>query len=80
LFFTEQTRVVERPVYKTDPFQNYTNDEVREGINYSVRYVCNEPLFKSEQYYTWVVWQDYLERTNRMDDYNYWIMSYAFNI
>ena len=69
----------ERPIYKTDPVQNYSNNEVRTAITYSIRYVCNEYLFKDEHYPDWLLWKDYESRVTNAS-YNYWIMCYAFNI
>ena len=81
LLFTEQTTIqyFSRPVYKTDPFQNYTNDEVRTAINYSVTYLDNPNLLQVGDYPAWIQWKDYESRVTDAS-YSYWVVCYAFNI
>ena len=58
---------------------DYSNGMVRDAIDWSCRYVCNEPLFESEQYPGWLLWKDYESRAVNAS-YNFWIISYSFGI
>ena len=75
--FTEITYI--SPSVTDNVTNDYSNGMVRDAINFSNRYVCDEPLFKSEQYPGWLLWKDYEDRVTDAS-YNYWIISYSFGI
>lgn len=67
------------PANSNNVHQNYSNDMVRNAIDYSSRYVTDEALFKSEQYPGWILWKDYESRVTNAS-YTFWILSYSFGI
>lgn len=75
-----------RPILKKGPYENYTNNEVRNAINYCNRYIENPDLLKNEQPLIYEEWSSYKARVcpdgkrNDMSCYNYWILSFAFCI
>jgi len=67
------------PNNKLTPFENYTNEEVRDGINWSYQYVCNPDKLEQDCPVAFMAWRDYESRVENAN-YNYWIISYAFGI
>ena len=67
------------PINVSSSYENYSNSMVRDAINYSICYVCNESRFENEQYHSWLLWKEYKSRVVDAD-FNYWIISYSFGI
>ena len=72
---------------KEDNFQNYTCEEIENGIGLFKPYLNKPELFNTNHRALYNLWYDYRYRVCHsesintiMERYNYWIMSYPFRI
>ena len=64
---------------KTDPFMDYTNQEVRNAIAFGKKYFNHPSLLCLFHPWVFYQWLDYKGRV-RNANYNYWIVCYALGI
>lgn len=72
---------------KSSPFEDYTHDEVKYAINFSMIYLNNPESLGEDYPHVYNLWLDYRSRVCNNNPintikwhYNYWIISYSFGI
>ena len=73
--------------YKDSNFENYTYDDIKNGVSYFKPYINKPELFEEARRHIYPEWVDYRDRVcpgvsydTLIKYYNYWIISYAFGI